>query len=92
LGFYVANLGSDRIILGHPWFKSFNPSINWSPNQLEGEDIILETAGYRAKSKPQAATIHFTPPSDQLKTQQFNITNTGGYLVKKLLNIPPHHS
>jgi hypothetical protein len=30
LGFYIANLGSDWIILGHPWFKSFNPSIDWS--------------------------------------------------------------
>jgi hypothetical protein len=28
LGFYVANLGSDRIIFGHPWFKTFNPSID----------------------------------------------------------------
>jgi hypothetical protein len=45
LGFYIANLGSDRIILGHPWFKSFNPSINWSSNQLEGEDIAIKTAG-----------------------------------------------
>jgi hypothetical protein len=70
LGFYIANLGSNRIILGHPWFKSFNPSINWSSNQLEGEDITLETAGYRAKTKPHAATIHFTPPSDQSETQQ----------------------
>jgi hypothetical protein len=51
LGFYIANLGSDRIILGHPWFKLFNPSINWRSNQLEGEDITIETAGYCAKTK-----------------------------------------
>jgi hypothetical protein len=70
LGFYVANLGSDRIILGHPWFKSFNPSIDWRSNQLEGEDIIVKTAGYRTKSRSRATTIHFTPPSDQAETQQ----------------------
>jgi hypothetical protein len=28
LGFFVANLGHDRIILGHPWFKHFNPVID----------------------------------------------------------------
>jgi hypothetical protein len=67
LGFYVANLGSNCIILGHPWFKSFNPSINWSTNQLDGEDIVIETAGYRTKSKPQTAAIHFTPPLINLK-------------------------
>jgi hypothetical protein len=70
LGFYVANLGSNCLILGHPWFKSFNPSINWSSNQLDGEDIVIKTAGYCAKSKPQTTTIHFTPPSDQLGTQK----------------------
>jgi hypothetical protein len=70
LGFYIANLGSDRIILGHPWFKSFNPSINWGSNQLEGEDVVIETAGYRAKPKARTTTIHFTPPSDQAETQQ----------------------
>jgi hypothetical protein len=70
LGFYVANLGSDRIILGHPWFKSFNPSINWSSNRLEGEDIIIETAGYRSKPRARTTTIRFTPPSDQAETQR----------------------
>jgi hypothetical protein len=31
LGFYVANLGSDRIIFGHPWFKTFNPPLTGAP-------------------------------------------------------------
>jgi hypothetical protein len=66
----MTNLGSDCIILGHPWFKSFNPSINWSLNQLDGEDIIIETAGYCNKSRPQVSAIHFKPPSDQLETQK----------------------
>ena len=50
LGFYVANLGHDRIILGHPWFKAFNLSIDWTTNQLPGEDMVIETAGYRSKT------------------------------------------
>jgi hypothetical protein len=48
----------------------FNPSINWGSNHLEGEDIIIETAGYCTKPKPQTTAIHFTPPSDQLETQK----------------------
>jgi hypothetical protein len=56
LGFYIANLGSDCIILGHPWFKTFNPSIDWSTNCLKGEDVIIETAGFCSKTKPLAHT------------------------------------
>ena len=36
LGFYVANLGRDRLILGYPWFTKFNPSFDWKNNVLEG--------------------------------------------------------
>jgi hypothetical protein len=35
LGFYVANLGRDRIILGYPWFKLYNPSFDWNHNTLQ---------------------------------------------------------
>jgi len=27
--FYVTNLGRDRMLFGYPWFKKFNPNINW---------------------------------------------------------------
>ena len=46
LGFYVANLGRDRLILGYPWFTKFNPSIDWKNNVLEGEEVEIDTAGY----------------------------------------------
>ena len=65
-GFYVANLGRDRIILGHPWFRSFNPSINWETNQLEGDEVEIETAGYRGKLRkvnPTLQTIKAPPES-----------------------------
>jgi ABC-type nitrate/sulfonate/bicarbonate transport system substrate-binding protein len=45
-GFYVTNLGKDRIILGHPWFKAFNPTIDWKTNALHGENLAIETAGF----------------------------------------------
>jgi hypothetical protein len=70
LGFYVANLGSDCIIFGHPWFKTFNPSIDWCTNCLKGDDFSIETAGYRSKTKPLARVITPSNPSDQTKTQE----------------------
>jgi hypothetical protein len=58
LGFYVANLGSDRIIFGHPWFKTFNPSIDWSTNCLKGDDFNIETAGYRSRGETSCPYHH----------------------------------
>ena len=46
LVFFVANLGHDRIILGHPWFKAHNPTIDWTTNTLLGLKICIKTAGY----------------------------------------------
>jgi hypothetical protein len=76
LGFYVANLGRDRIILGYPWFKLYNPTFNWQHNTLQGEDVEIDTAGYRSKqtrihalhlppnelSKERAETLQLIPP------------------------------
>src|ERR1700677_3796860 len=70
LGFYVANLGHDRIILGHPWFKIFNPTIDWTNNQLPGDNMIIETAGYRSKEATIIRNITFTPPNDRLEVQK----------------------
>jgi hypothetical protein len=70
LGFYVANLGSDHIILGHPWFKTFNPSIDWSTNCLKGEDFSIETAGFHSRTKPLVRTITPSNPSDQIQMQE----------------------
>ena len=51
LCFYVTNLGQDHLILGHPWFKYFNPDIDWLTNALNGEDVTPETAGYQHKKR-----------------------------------------
>src|SRR5882757_2858564 len=37
LPFYITNLGRDRIILGMPWFQSFNPEIAWKEAKLMGK-------------------------------------------------------
>jgi hypothetical protein len=70
LGFYVADLGRDRVILGHPWFKSFNPHIDWTTNQLIGPDVVVQTAGYWTKQRSSLRSITIKPPEDQTETQQ----------------------
>jgi hypothetical protein len=41
--FYVTNLGSDRIILGYPWLRAFNPDIDWPNCKLVGPKVRMET-------------------------------------------------
>jgi len=41
--FYVTNLGCDRFILGYPWFREFQPDINWADRMLKGPTIQMET-------------------------------------------------
>jgi hypothetical protein len=70
MGFYIANLGRDHIILGHPWFKAFNPTINWATNQLTGPDMCIQTAGYHTKQRSSLCNIILKPPANQVATQQ----------------------
>jgi len=44
--FYVTNLGDDRVILGYPWLRDFNPKINWTTGKLEGPLVEVETCFY----------------------------------------------
>ena len=67
-GFYVANLGQDQIILGHPWFRSFNPSINWETNRLEGDKVEIETVGYQGKQKTTKPAINVVDALLELPT------------------------
>ena len=60
LGFYVANLGQDRMILGYPWFQKFNPNFNWETNTLEGDAIEVDTVGYRNKLTTKLQAVELT--------------------------------
>jgi hypothetical protein len=59
LGFYITNIGSDRMIFGHPWFKVFNPIINWTTNTLSS-DYSIETAGYQVQRRREQVDIQTT--------------------------------
>jgi Retroviral aspartyl protease len=43
--FYVTNLGQDRVILGYPWLREFNPEIDWEEGTLIGDGVGLEEIG-----------------------------------------------
>ena len=63
LGFYVANLGRDCLIIGYPWFKKFNPNFNWDTNTLEGDAVEIDTAGYRTKITMSLQAMEITQES-----------------------------
>jgi hypothetical protein len=70
MGFYVANLGHDRLILGHPWFQNFNPVIDWVHNTLMGDEIHIETAGYLSKRSPASELSTVQSPETIPTSQQ----------------------
>ena len=41
--FYVADLGTDRVILGFPWLREWNPKIDWPTKKLEGGAVSAKT-------------------------------------------------
>jgi len=49
--FYISNLGKDRFILGYPWFRAFNPDINWAEAKLQGPGIKMETIQHEVMEK-----------------------------------------
>jgi hypothetical protein len=36
-------LGRDRMILGYPFLREFNPWINWTNRKLEGGNVTLQS-------------------------------------------------
>ena len=65
LGFYVANLGQDHLILGYPWFKRLNPNFNWDTNTLEGDAVEINMAGYRTKITSSLQATELTQESTE---------------------------
>ena len=75
-GFYIANLGHDQIILGHLWFATFNPDIDWKCNQLKGEDVTIDTATFHNKAELGNCNLAFhitIPQPDEAKKERSNV-------------------
>ena len=64
LRFYVTSLGRDRLILGHPWFRHFNPDIDWPTSSLKGNPVSIKTAGYQTKKRQQVKKLRTTNTID----------------------------
>jgi hypothetical protein len=45
--FFITNLGADRVLLGYPWLREFNPQINWAEATVEGGQVHLKEQGVR---------------------------------------------
>ena len=41
--FYITNLGKDTFILRYPWFRTFNPTIDWANGKISGPLVKMET-------------------------------------------------
>ena len=41
--FYIADLGTDRMILGFPWLREWNPDIDWRKQTVKGGPITMRT-------------------------------------------------
>jgi hypothetical protein len=75
MGFYVANLGRDHLILGHPWFRNFNLVIDWVHNTLTGDEIHIETAGYLSKKGNPVSELSTAQSPETIPTNQRPIPN-----------------
>ena len=75
LGFYVANLGWDWMILGYPWFQKFNPHFDWNTHTLKGDTIEVNTTGYWTKlaTSLQATTLTEADEEEDRKAVQAQI-------------------
>ena len=54
--FYVTNLGRDRILLGLPWFKEFEPTIDWKAGKQKGTMMMKTTSRVVQINATQATT------------------------------------
>src|SRR5579864_3207636 len=62
--FYVTNLGKNRMILGYPWLREFNPNIDWKEGKILGSQVRIHTLqkatgldGFQKKLRALAVTL-----------------------------------
>jgi hypothetical protein len=66
--FFITNLGMDHIILGYPWFRDFNPQIDWAKRVLHGPPLNFEAKWYKWMCRRQKnLTINWITTSPQYK-------------------------
>jgi len=41
--FLISNLGENRLILGYPWLREFNPNLDWKEGKIIGSRVQIHT-------------------------------------------------
>jgi hypothetical protein len=72
LPFYITNLGRDCIILGLPWFQTFEPLINWKEGTITGE-IVAHTATKMAEINKTTLASKWAIAAKKNHTDENNI-------------------
>ena len=49
--FFIANMGEDCFVLGHPFLSAFNPQADWSRGQILGPTIDILMLEYKQAQK-----------------------------------------
>jgi hypothetical protein len=45
--FYITNLGKDRLILGYPFLRTFNPKVDWRKGKLLEGTVKIQSSMYK---------------------------------------------
>lgn len=66
--FYVADLGRDDAILGNPWIRTYNPTVNWETGTFKFDPKIItkqqHTQEYRKTHEPPPGIAMWGLPYD----------------------------
>jgi hypothetical protein len=73
--FFVADITSDNLILGYPFFEDANPSVLWKEGKLEGT-LMLAMVHVTLFSY---CTIRYTDWTELLLTDTYHISLTQRY-------------
>ena len=49
--FFIANMGEDCFVLGHPFLSAFNPQVDWFRGQILGPTIDILMVEYKQAQK-----------------------------------------
>src|SRR5487761_1514341 len=68
--FFLTSLGGDRMILGYPFLREFNPPVNWVKGELPKGPVTLQSARYKylkgAFRRAEKAMAHTGEMPDKL--------------------------
>ena len=74
--FYVTGLGKQKIILGFPWLKKHNPTINWKTGKIKWKKYLLTFQQLFGKNKTRLKPmIEEQPDEKEWKTWTRNPIN-----------------